>query len=303
MDGRFQLVLRLLLAIGVFATSNIVPALAQTLERVGSEKVFKIAYREDTPPFSSKGDDPEPVGYSIDLCREVALTTMGALELESIRIEFVPVDAENRFDVIAAGEADLLCGATTATLDRREKVSFSIPTFVTGVGALMRADAPPFLRQVLAGERPTVPPRRLVLQAFADRKFGVRSGTTAEVWLQQGLASLASRAEMVTIPSHDDGLQMLAEGRIDAYFADRAILAGLLSGHSAPESFEIADRLFTYEPYALALARGDEDFRLLVDRTLSRLHRSGDIGAIFERHFGARSPAVEALLLMSSLPE
>jgi ABC-type amino acid transport substrate-binding protein len=293
----------LVFAIGVFTTFGIVPALAQTLERVGTDKVFKIAYREDTPPFSSKGDEPEPVGYSVDLCREVALAAMGALELESIRIEFVPVDAESRFDVIAAGKADILCGATTATLERREAVSFSIPTFLTGVGALMRADAPPFLRQILAGERPSVPPRRLVLQAFADRKFGVRAGTTAETWLQQGLASLASRAEMVTLPSHDDGLQMLAERKIDAYFADRAIIAGLLSGHPSPETFEIADRLFTYEPYALALGRGDEDFRLLVDRTLSQLNRSGDIGVVFEKHFGARSPAVEALLLMSSLPE
>ena len=56
-------------------------------------------------------------------------------------------------------------------------------------------------------------------------------------------------------------------------------------------------------PNALAIAKGDEDFRLLVDRTLSRLNQSGDTGAIFARHFGNRSPALEALLLMGSLPE
>lgn len=303
MGESFRAVYSVFCALVIAVSWGAEASLASTLERIEANKAIKIAYRDDTPPFSSKDKGPEPVGYSIDLCREIALAAMGALGLESIRIEFLPVNAESRFDSIASGETDILCGATTATLARRELVSFSIPTYVTGVSAVVRTDAPPFLRQVLAGASSAVPPRRLVLEAFADRKLGVRSGTTAESWLQQGLANLASGAEMISIPNHEEGLRTLADGKIDAYFADRAILTGLIGGQPEPGSFEVAERIFTYEPYALAIARGDEDFRLLVDRTLSRLNQSGDTGAIFARHFGARSPALEGLLLMGSLPE
>ena len=45
------------------------------------------------------------------------------------------------------------------------------------------------------------------------------------------------------------------------------------------------DRSFTREPLALALRRGDDDFRLLVDRTLSRLFRSQEIGAAVHQLF------------------
>src|SRR5208337_1302603 len=43
------------------------------------------------------------------------------------------------------------------------------------------------------------------------------------------------------------------------------------------------------EPYALALPRGDSDFRLAVDRALSHIYRSGEIVAVFQRTFGGKA--------------
>ena len=47
-------------------------ASAGTLDRIGQDKTIRIAYREDAPPFSSKDKIGEPVGFMVDLCREVA---------------------------------------------------------------------------------------------------------------------------------------------------------------------------------------------------------------------------------------
>ena len=55
---------------------------------------------------------------------------------------------------------------------------------------------------------------------------------------------------------------------------------------SPGRDLRVIDRLFTYEPLALALPRGDDDFRLLVDRVLSRLYRSGAIRPIYTAAFG-----------------
>ena len=278
-------------------------ASAQTLERIGSAGVFKIGFREDAPPFSYKDKAGEPVGYAVDLCREIAADVKAKLGLPRLRIEYVPVGTEDRFDAVAEGRIDILCGASTATLSRRDKVAFSIAMFHTGISPLLRSDAPAFLRETIARREPSLPPRARLLQAFEDRKFAVRSNTTAEDWLRGSINKLASNAELVTVDSHEEGLRQVFDKEIDAYFADRAILLGLVIASETPTEFIIGERLFTHEPYALAVRRGDEDFRLLVDQTLSRLYRSLEISAIYSRHFGSPGLAVLSLFAISALPE
>jgi len=68
----------------------------------------------------------------------------------------------------------------------------------------------------------------------------------------------------------------------------------------------VSERQFTFEPYALALARGDDDFRLLVDTTLSALYRSGRIDQIFAASFGPKanqSDILRALYVINGLPK
>ena len=91
-----------------------------------------------------------------------------------------------------------------------------------------------------------------------------------------------------------------------AYFGDRGILEFLVLQSKAPDQLGLADNYFTVEPYALALPRGDEDFRLAVDTALSRIYRSGEVGAIFSNAFGANAkPSVmlQTLYLVSAYPE
>ncbi len=278
---------------------------AATLDRIQETETFRIGFREDVRPFSFKNEAGEPAGYTIDLCRQIASDLKDDLTLDELKVEFIPVGTEDRFQAVAEGRADLLCGSSTATLGRREIVSFSVPTFVTGVSALLRSSAPSFLKDVLAGRKPTLPARAMILQAIKDRRFGVRAGTTAEKWLADNLRRLATSATMVTVESYDGGLGLLADGRIDAFFGDRALLIGLVAGGADPDDYLVAERYFTYEHYALALPRGDEDFRLFVDRSLSRLYRSPGLRPIFAEHFGSAGRITQSLYLtnINGLPE
>ena len=47
-------------------------AAAETLDRIRQDGAIRIAYREDAPPFSLKGEGGTPAGYSVELCRAVA---------------------------------------------------------------------------------------------------------------------------------------------------------------------------------------------------------------------------------------
>ena len=278
-------------------------ATAQTLERIAATGVLKIGFREDARPFSYRDGTREPAGYALELCRAIAADVQTELRRTNLKIDYIPVTTQSRFQSVADGWVDILCGASTVTLTRRELVSFSIPVYQTGISPVMRADAPAFLRDALAKRTSTAAPRTALMQAFADRKFGVRGGTTAEKWLRDNMKSLASKAELVIVGSHNDGLGQVADGTIDAYFADRAILLGLTAAHADPGQFVVGERLYTHEPYGLALSKRDDDFRLLVDRSLSRLYRSTEIVPILTRYFGTPEASVLSRLSMTALPE
>src|SRR5215468_10422007 len=260
---------------------------AGTLERVREAGVFKIGYRTDAPPFSYRSTIGEPAGYIVDLCREVAGSVKQELGLKDLKVEYVTVTADDRFDAVKSGRIDLLCEATTVTLARRKLVDFSLMTFVDGASVMVRSDGPQSFR------------------AMAGHKIGVHAGTTTEDELRRTLAKLKVDAQMVSVADHAEGVKRLESGELAAYFADRAILTYLLLDEGAPKTLRISKEYFTREPYALAFARGDNDFRLLVDQTLARLYRSGAIEAIFERNFGKAkaSELLEALYEINSLPE
>ena len=114
------------------------PAVAgPVLDRIMADKQIKLGVRADAPPFSALVDG-FPIGFSVDLCSAVAAAISEVSDVEEMEGALFVVDTANRFDALQAGEIDVLCGATTATLRRREFVSFTIPTFATGVGAVIR---------------------------------------------------------------------------------------------------------------------------------------------------------------------
>ena len=99
---------------------------------------------------------------------------------------------------------------------------------------------------------------------------------------------------------------MLDDAKISAYFADRSILVTLIKSSKEPDKLPLADDYLTIEPYALALPRGDEDFRLEVDRALSHIYRSGGLTPMFQRAFGNNfqpAPMLQTLYLVSPLPD
>ena len=259
---------------------------ASVLEEVKSNKTLRVGYREDAPPFSYKNDIGEAAGYTVELCRQVAAGFGQLHQIEGLVIDYVPVTAADRFDAVTEGRIHLLCGATTQTLARRELVSFSLPTFIDGASVLFRADGPKSFAEMVG------------------RTIGVLGNTTTEKGLRNTLEREGMQADVVAVNSHEEGFERLVAGEISAYFADRAILAYMLQHSDQAENLHLSNRFFSHEPFALALPRGDEDFRLSVDRVLSYLYKSGRIGDVFKATFPNAQPTdmLKALYVINGLP-
>jgi ABC-type amino acid transport substrate-binding protein len=261
-------------------------AAAATLDRVRQAGVFKIGYRADARPHSFRNEQGQPAGYIVDLCREVAVEVAAQVG-GAVRAEYVVVPADQRFEAVRDGKIDILCDPSSITMARRELVDFSIPTFLDGAGVLSRANWPVNRFEDLTGKR-----------------VGVLAGTTSERTLRDSLAGLKVNATVIAVRDHRDGLDRLAADAFDAYFADRAIIAAMLQERGRP-GFALNRPYFSYETYGLALPRDDGAFRLLVDRTLTRLYRSGKVDAILAKTFGAAPPdeMLKSMILIHAVPE
>jgi glutamate/aspartate transport system substrate-binding protein len=264
-------------------------ALDGTLQKIKTSGTFTIGYRESSPPFSSLGQDKRPIGYSIDLCLAVAAGVQKHLGLTDLKLSWVPVTPETRVAAVVQGKVDIECGSTTATLSRQEQVDFSLMTFVDG-GSLLTTSAAN-LRGVgdLAGKRIAVAP-----------------GTTTEKALTEFLKKEFITAQTVPVKDHAEGLALLEAGKVDAYASDRVILIGLALSSSDPKRFAVGTSLFSYEPYAFMVRRNDGAFRLVVNRALADLYRSGRVVPIYDRWFGPLGrpgTALQAMYQLNGLPE
>jgi len=264
--------LRRLLLTALLAFALPAAAMADTLAAIKDRGTVRLGVRTDATAFSFTDTLGETSGYTVQLCRGIAADLKSQLGLPELTIEYVEVTTEDRFQAIQDGRIDMLCGATTVTLGRREMIDFSSPTFLTGMGVLYREGGP---------------------SSFAElegKTIGVRSGTTTEDVLERELTKLGLEATFVSVDSHQQGVQDLQDGTIDGYFADRAILIFLYLASENNENLVVSERLFTHEIYAIGLPLGDTAFRLAVDSALSRIYQSETIDRIYAASFGDLPP-------------
>ena len=279
-------------------------AAAGTLDRIRQAGKIELGYRDDARPFSYKDELGKAAGYSVALCEKIADDVKTELGLPSLTVDWVPVTLEDRFQAVQQGKVDLLCGADTATLTRRKDVSFSIPVFPSGIGAILRADAPAPLRDVLAGRPASGPVWRGSPARILEKKtFSVVTGTTSATWLADRMNAFHIDATVAPVDSYQAGIQRVLDRSSDVFFGDRPILYDAAEAGPSAGDLTVLDRVFTYEPLALALARDDEDFRLVVDRSLSKLFKSDQFKDVYVKWFGEPDDSAGIFFGLSALPD
>lgn len=277
-----------LLAVSIMANAARGQELDGTLKKVKESSTLTLGYLESAPPFSFPGPDRRPVGYSIDLCTQIASAVQKQLGV-SLKLNWVPVTTANRLDMVASGKVDIECGTTTASLSRQERVDFSLMTFVDGGGLLTKSD--------------------LKLGSVADlrdKRIAVIPGTTTQTALEKYLKEEFVAVKTVPVKNHVEGVAAIEKGSADAFASDRGILIGLAVTSKDPSRFALPSIIFSYEPYGFMVRRNDAAFRLAVNRALADIYRSGNIGPIYERWFGAfgkPSAAILSMYLLNGLPE
>ncbi|MDH3314613.1 MAG: amino acid ABC transporter substrate-binding protein [Gammaproteobacteria bacterium] len=253
--------------------SGSVAAQSGTLDKIRASGVITMGYVESSAPFSFVDERKQPQGYSVELCRAIASGVRAQLKLASLETRWVPLTIQNRLEAVASGRVNLECGTTTWTLSRQALVDFSLITFLDGGSILSRADSQ-FGR----------------ISDFSGKRLAVITGTTTEKVLRASLSKRGIDAEVVTVNNRTEGLQLLDSSKVDGFASDRTALIGIVLRSKTGHSFKLLDEDFSVEQYALALPRGDHEFRLAVNRVLARLYRTGAIQPIYNQWLGKLGP-------------
>lgn len=261
-----------------------------TLEKIARTGEFVIGYRVDSSPLSYENANGEPSGYSVDLCRRIAASIKTVLSDSDIETKFVRISADERISAVVDGKIDIECGSTTITLSRQEQVDFSLPTFVTGGSVLTTATSG--------------------IQGMSDlsgKKVGVAKGTTTVDQLRSLLEESLIDAEIVIVDDRNDGMNRLNRGDIDAFASDQIVLIGQIIESINPQRYSLVGDIFSFEPYGFVVRRNDADFRLVVDKAIAQLYRSGQHADIFYKWIGrigiSVPPVLAAMYQLNAIPE
>lgn len=239
------------------------------LDRVRSGGKLVIGHRESSLPFSYV--DPaskKPMGYALDICQRLAEVVRQRTGRRDMAVELVQVTPADRIERVAKGQVDLECGSTTNNAERRQKVAFTIPHFITGARLLVRADS--------SIER---------LEDLAGRRLVSTRGTTPLKAAEQANRERLLRITVLEAPDHARAVEMVERGEADAFVMDDVLLYGLAANRPDPKALKVVGKFLTTEPLAIMLPRGDAEFKKLIDDEMRRLIQSREMHAIYERWF------------------
>lgn len=256
-------------------------ALAQspTLQTVQKRGHLICGVNTGLAGFSAPDDHGGWTGIDADFCRAVA----AAIFDDATKVAFVPVETNQRFDVLLAGEVDLLARNTTWTMGRDVEMGldFAGVLYFDGQGFMTGDD------------------RGLVsAQQLAGLKICVEAGTTTEANMAYYFAAHQLDVQTQSYPGRKEMLDAYIAGTCDAYSGDRSALFSDRAGFSEPARHAILPEVISKEPLGPVVAQGDPGWTDIVRWTLAGLINAEEVGLDRAKASGPDALTDDALRLV-----
>jgi len=231
-----------------------------TLDAVKQRGSLKCGVTNGLAGFSAPDSQGNWSGLDVDLCRAVAAAVLG----DPKKVQFVPLNAQQRFAALQAGEIDILARDTTWTLTRDASLGlhFTTITYYDGQGFLV--------------------PKKLKVSSAKELKGATictQSGTsneknTADWFRAQGIA-----VKTLVFESFEASFKAFFSGRCQAFTTDASTLAGLRNREAPnPDDYVILPELISKSPLAPAVRRGDDEWFAIVKWVPNALIAAEELG-------------------------
>ncbi len=222
---------------------------AATLDDVKARGKLLCGVNPGLQGFATKAADGSWTGFDVDFCRAVAAATLG----DAAKVEFVPVNAQERFNKLKSGAIDLLARNTTWTMERETK------TGIRFVGVSYH-DGQGFIVKKLLGVNTAL--------TLTGAAICFLSGTTTQANVEDYFREKEMSFVPVTFDKIDDLVKAFDEGKCDTYTADLSQLYAIRLKLANPDDSIVLPDVISKEPLGPAVRQGDEQWFNIVRWTL-----------------------------------
>jgi general L-amino acid transport system substrate-binding protein len=214
---------------------------ASTLESVKAAGRVKCGVNTGQTGFGAPNDQGVWSGLDIDLCKAVAAAVFG----DASKVEYKPLNAEQRFTALQSGEVDLLARNSTWTLSRDTQLGldFVAVNYYDGQGFMVRKDLGVSSAKELKGAT-----------------VCVTEGTTTEKNLGDFDRANNLGTEPVKFKEGDQARTAYDEGRCDSLTDDASSLAAQRPGLKDPSNNIILPEIISKEPLGPVVRHGDSQW-------------------------------------------
>ena len=213
-----------------------------------------MATNAEFPPYEFHEGD-KIVGIDVEICQAIADEMGRELVIEDMAFDSVITS-------VYTGKADLGAAGLTVTEDRLKNINFSTP-YATAAQVIIVLD-----------DSEISSPDDLI-----GKTIGVQLGTTGDIY--------AEDIEDATLERYNKGfeaVQALLQGKIDAVIIDNEPAKVYVSQN---EGLKIVDEAFTYEEYAIAIAKNNTELLDEVNSAIAKLKESGKLDEIVNKYISA----------------
>ena len=213
-----------------------------------------MATNAEFPPYEYHEGD-KIVGIDVEICQAIADEMGRNLVIEDMAFDSVITS-------VYSGKADIGAAGLTITEDRLKNINFSTP-YATAAQVII----------VPEGSDIKSP------DDLAGKKVGVQLGTTGDIY--------ADDIEDATVERYNKGyeaVQALLQGKIDAVMIDNEPAKVYVEQN--PERV-IVDEAFTYEEYAIAISKNNDELLAEVNDAIAKLKASGKLDEIVNKYISA----------------
>lgn len=215
------------------------------LDKVKKRDKLVCGVNGGLPGFGFTTEDGKWSGFDTDFGRAIAAAVLG----DPDKVEFVPLNAAERFTALQSGEIDVLIRNTTWTLGRDTELNtdFAPPTFYDGQGFMV--------------------PKSLNLKSLKEldgATIGVTAGSTTELNLSDTMRTLGVKYNEVTYEDIDTLYSSYDAGRVDAVTSDKSQLVARRKDLKNPDDHIILDITISKEPLGPLTIHGDNKWNDVV---------------------------------------
>lgn len=240
-----------------------------TLSKIRTTGVLAIGHRLDAVPFAYLDANKQPIGYGIDVCNDIVNVLRRELKLPNLRVEYVPVTAANRFEIVNSGKADMECGLTVNNPARRKDAGFALPYFFSGPRILTRVDSG--------------------IREFGDlrgKRVVSAKGANAVPILQQRIdRQQLAGTRLIQVDNNVQAFAVLEKGDADAFVTTDNLLSAFRATAREPGRYHVVGSPLVVEAVAIMLRKGDPEFKRVIDRALAGLMLDGVVGRHYKKWF------------------